>query len=123
MRCACRWIGGLSNDGISFGHVTFDKVDLRAKIDQGHVKVTRWLLESKDLMLDVKLDIDLASELADSAVDGCLRFKASPSLEQRDPRTAAVINTTGALRGPDGFFSIKVGGHVGQKQLLGQACS
>jgi type II secretion system protein N len=113
----------LPNDGISFGHVTFDKVDLRMQIDQGHVKVTRWQLESKDLTLDVKLDIDLATELADSALDGCVRFKASPSLEQRDPKTAASINTTGAPRGPDGFFSIKVGGHVGQRRLIGQACS
>lgn len=113
----------LSNDGISFGHVTFDKVDLRMQIDRGHVKVTRWQLESKDLTLAVKLDIDLAPELADSLLDGCVRFKASPTLEQRDPRTAALINTTGALRGPDGFFSIKVGGRVGQRRLIGQECS
>lgn len=79
-------------------------------------------LESKDLTLAVKLDIDLATELADSLLDGCVRFKASPSLEQRDPKTAAAINTTGALRGPDGLFSIKVGGHVGQRKLMGQAC-
>lgn len=108
--------------GISFGHVTFDKVDIRLQIDQGHVQVTRWQVASKDLTLDVKLGIDLATELADSLLDGCVRFQASPSLEQRDPRAAALINTTGALRGPDGLFSIKVGGSVGKRTLLGQAC-
>lgn len=111
-----------AGEGLSFGHVTFDKVDVRVQIDQGHMKVTRWQVESKDLTLDVKLDIGLAAELANSTLDGCLRFKASPSLEQRDPKTAAVINVTGAPRGPDGFFSIKVGGTVGQRKLLGQAC-
>ncbi len=116
-------ISSLSNDGIAFGHVTFDKVDVRMQIDRGHVKVTRWQLESKDLTLAVTLDIGLAAELADSLLDGCVRFKASPSLEQRDPRTATIINTTGALRGPDGLFSIKVGGRVGQRKLLGQVCS
>jgi type II secretion system protein N len=111
------------DDAISFGHVTFDKVDVRVQIDQGHVKVTRWQLESKDLTLAVKLDIDLATELVDSLLDGCVRFKPSRALEQRDPKTAAIISATGAPRGPDGFFSIKVGGQVGQRRLLGQACS
>jgi len=114
---------GLAHDGLPFGHVTFDKVDLRMQVDQGHVKVTRWQLESKDLTLAVKLDIDLATALADSLLDGCVQFKASPALEQRDPRTAAMIDTTGALRGPDGLFSIKIGGRVGQRKLMAQACS
>jgi type II secretion system protein N len=113
----------LSNGGIPFGHLTFDNVDVRMQIDHGHVKVTRWQLESKDLTLAVKLDIDLASELADSRLDGCVRFKPSPSLEQRDPTTTEVINTTGAPRGPDGFFSIRVGGSVGQRRLMAQACT
>jgi type II secretion system protein N len=111
------------NEGISFGHITFDKLDLRLHVEDGHVKVTRWQLASSDVTLDVQLDIDLATELADSLLDGCVRFKATPSLEQRDPRTAAVINTTGALRDPDGSFSIKVAGQVGQRKLLAQACA
>ena len=111
------------SQGIPFGHVTFDKVDVRMQIDNGHVKITRWQLESKDLTLALKLDIDLATELADSLLDGCVRFKASESLEQRDPTTAAVINTSGAVRGPDGFFSIKVDGNVGQRRFLNLTCS
>jgi type II secretion system protein N len=112
-----------STDGVPFGHVGFDKVDLRAQIDHGHVTVTRWQLESKDVTLAIRLDIELAAELADSPIDGCVRFKPNPSLEQRDPRTTAVINTSGALRGPDGLFSIKVGGRVGQRKLMAEACS
>jgi type II secretion system protein N len=115
-------LSALTSDGISFGHVTFDKVDVRAEIERGHVKVTRWQLESKELMLDFKLDIDLATELTDSTLDGCVRFKAKPSLAQRDPRTAMIINTTGAPPGPDGVYSIKIGGRLGQRRLLGQAC-
>jgi type II secretion system protein N len=110
-------------DGISFGHIAFDEVDLRAKIDKGHVKVTRWMLASADLMLELRLDIELATDLADSTLDGCLRFKPSPSLEQRDPKTAAMIATTGAPRDSDGVYTIKIGGRVGQKKLLGQACT
>ncbi|HEX7836198.1 MAG TPA: type II secretion system protein GspN [Kofleriaceae bacterium] len=115
-------LSAFTSDGISFGHVTFDKVDLRAEIEHGHVKVTQWQLESKEVMLDLKLDIDLADELSDSALDGCVRFKANPSLAQRDPRTAMMISTTGASPGPDGVYSIKIGGRLGQRRLLAQAC-
>lgn len=108
---------------VPFGHVRFDQVDLRAEVQQGHLKVTRWQVASKDVALDLKLDVHLAAELADSTLDGCLRFKPSPSLEQRDPKTAAAIATTGAPRGPDGTYSIKIGGRVGQHRLLAQACT
>ena len=113
----------MGDSGISFGHLTLDKVDLRAEAQQGHLKVTRWQIASKDLTMDLRLDIQLAAELADSTVDGCLRFKPSPALEARDAKTAAAISMTGAPRGPDGVFSIKIEGRVGQRKLLGQACT
>jgi len=112
----------LTSDGVSFGHITFDKVDVRAEIEHGHVKITRWQLESRELMLDLALDIELAAELADSPLDGCLRFKPTPSLEQRDPRTAVLLHSTGVPPGPDGVYSIKIAGSLGQRRLLGQAC-
>jgi type II secretion system protein N len=115
--------GPMGDGGISFGHLTFDKVDLRAEVQQSHLKVTRWQVASKDLTMDLRLDIHLAAELADSTLDGCLRFKPSRELEQRDPKTAAVIAMTGAPRGPDGVYSIKIEGRVGQRRLLGQACT
>jgi hypothetical protein len=74
-------------------------------------------------MLELRLDVGLAADLESSTVDGCLRFKANPSLEQRDPRTAAVIATSGAPLGKDGVYSIKIEGTVGQRKLLGQACT
>jgi len=115
--------GPMGAGGIRFGHVAFDKVDIRAEVQQGHLKVTRWQVASKDLTLDLKLEIHFAAELAASTLDGCLRFKPSSALEQRDPRTAAAIALTGAPRGPDGTYSIKIEGRVGQRRLLGQACS
>jgi type II secretion system protein N len=113
----------LANGGIPFGHLTFDKVDLRVQVDNGHAKVTRWQLESKDLTLSVKLDIELAHNLDDSLIDGCVRFKPSLALERRDPRTATALSTTGARRDADGFFTIKVDGNLGQRRLLNQTCS
>ena len=83
-------------------------MDLRAEAQQDHLKVMRWQVASKDLTLDLKLDIHFATEFADSTLDGCLRFKPSSSLEQRNPKSAAVIATTGASRGPDGIYSIEI---------------
>ena len=115
--------GRPGGDGIPFGHIALDKVDLRAEIQQGHLKVTRWQLESKELMLELRLDIGLAADLASSTVDGCLRFKPNPALERRDSKTAAVMAISGAPRGKDGVYSIKIEGSVGQRKLLGVACT
>jgi type II secretion system protein N len=109
--------------GVSFGHLAFDKVDVRVELDHGHAKVTRWQLASNDLTLEVTLDIALAPALADSTLEGCVRFKPSPTLARRDPKTAAVLALTGAPMGADGVYSIKVAGRVGQRKLLGEACS
>src|SRR5690606_2536386 len=49
--------GASADTGLPFGHVTFDKVDVRAEVQQGRLKVTRWQLASKDLTLDLRLDI------------------------------------------------------------------
>ncbi len=109
--------------GLPFGHVTFDKVDVRAVVEAGHVEVTRWQLESPDMMLQATLHIDLAANLDDSAIDGCVRFKPAPGLAERDPKTAAVLATTGAPLGPDGVYSIKLEGTLGKRRLLAGACT
>ena len=115
--------GAAEGEGIPFGRIAFDRIDIRAEVQQGHLKVTRWQLASKDLTLDLELDIQLAAELADSTIDGCLRFKPSDSLGQRAPKTAAAIATTGAPRAADGSYSIKIQGRVGKSRLLGAACT
>jgi type II secretion system protein N len=109
--------------GLPFGHLTFDKIDVRGVVQAGHVEVSRWQLESKDVMLTATLQIELAPELDDSTIAGCVRFKPDPELAHRDPKTAAVIATTGALQGPDGVYSIKLEGTLGKRKLLGKVCT
>ena len=109
--------------GLPFGHVTFDNIDVRGVVRAGHVDVSHWQLESKDISLTATMHIDLAATLDDSKLDGCVRFKPAPGLADRDPQTAAVIATTGAQAGPDGFYSIKLEGTLGKRKLLAQQCS
>lgn len=107
---------------LPFGHLTFDKLELQASIDKGRLAVTRWHAESPDLALQIALRVELATPLEDSTLHGCVRFKASPTLGDRDPRTAAVIATTGAALGADGLSSIQVAGTLGAHRLLGKVC-
>ena len=109
--------------GLPFGHLTFDKIDVRGVVQAGHVEVSRWQVESKDVTLTATLQIDLATKLDDSPIEGCVRFKPAADLATRDPKTSAVIATTGALQGPDGVYSIKLGGTLGKRKMLGQVCT
>ncbi len=107
---------------IDVGHVTFDRIDARAELADGHVKLTRWELVSKDLVFNASLRIELADVLADSTLDGCMWFKPAPGLLERDPKTHALISTTGATADADGFFQIKIGGRIGARKYLAQQC-
>lgn len=108
---------------LSFGHVTFDRLDVKVAVADGHLRITTWKLVSKDLSLDLRLDVTFAPELDASTLEGCVRFVAGPGLAKRDPKTAAVLLTTGAPVGPDGVSSITIGGTVGHRRMLGQVCN
>lgn len=111
-----------AGDGIPFGHIRFDTLDAHATIGDGRVTLDRWRAVSKELQLEVAVTIELASPLAESGLDGCVRFKAYPALATRDPKTAAVIATTGASVGDDGVSSIAIAGSVGSPKLIGRRC-
>ncbi len=107
---------------LPFGRLTFDELDVRGEIKDGRVEITRWHARSKDVTLELALKIALASDFGASALDGCVTFKADPMLADRDPKTAAVIATTGANADASGLFHIAIGGSAGAKKLLARAC-
>ncbi len=107
---------------VDFGHIKLDSVDARAELRDGHVDLTRWALASKDLTFDATLRIELADVLADSTLDGCMWFKPDPGLLVRDPKTHALISTTGASPDADGLFQIKISGRIGARKYLAQQC-
>jgi len=107
---------------LPFGRLTFEELDVRGEIKDGVVELTRWHARSKDATLELALKIALADDFADSALDGCVAFKADPSLAHRDPKTAAVIATTGATADATGLFHIAIGGSAGTRKLLARTC-
>lgn len=112
-----------SGDGIPFGHIRFDTLDAHATVADGRFTLDRWRAVSKELQLEVALTIELASPFAASVLEGCVRFKAYPALAARDPKTAAVIATTGASVGDDGVSSIAIAGSVGSPKLVARRCA
>ncbi|MBA3462504.1 MAG: type II secretion system protein GspN [Deltaproteobacteria bacterium] len=113
--------GGLG--AVDFGHLAFDSVDIRASVQDGRAEITTWLLASKDIELHARMRIVLDDDLASSTLDGCLWFKESPALVKVQPRTAALIQTTGASINRDGFYSIKITGTLGASKRLAQECA
>jgi hypothetical protein len=107
---------------LEFGHLTFDKFDMRMTVGNGHAKLDHWAVESPDLKLTIDLDITLADDFSQSTVDGCVRFAAGAGLADRQPKTATVISLTGANLDRDNLYSIKISGTIGATKRLAQAC-
>lgn len=108
---------------IDFGTISLGKVDIRGEAKHGVFELTTFDMVSADVELHAHLKIDLNDDLAKAALDGCIWFKETPALVKRDPKTAAVLQTTGATRNREGFFSIKVAGTLGAVKRLAQDCS
>jgi hypothetical protein len=108
-------------DGIDFGHITFDTVRASLDFADGRLRMTtQW--RSRDMELDAKIDGVLTPRANDIALDGCITFRPTPALLARDPKMHAIISTTGAPLGPDDRYAIKIEGPLGKMRRLGQVC-
>lgn len=109
-------------EGLLFGHVAFDNIEIRVDVGGGHARLTRWDVTSPDLVTRVAADVKLARDLADSTVEACVRFQPTKALQQRDPKTYAVFEVTGASPGADGMFSIRFLDKLQDPRILAMDC-
>jgi hypothetical protein len=109
-------------EGLEFGHLTFDAIEIRGAVADGHAKVTAWKIASPDLALTAAVDVTLDDNLASSKIDGCVRFAPTADLEKRAPKMHAMLSMTGASRDDDGMFSIKLEGTLGEIKRLARPC-
>lgn len=112
----------LAGDGLDVGHLDIDRLEVTADVANGGASLTHWRLVSPDVDLEISAHVRLASPLGASQVDGCIRFKPSPLLEKRDPKTFAVLSVTGAPLGDDGYYSIALEGRADAIRRLGKVC-
>jgi type II secretion system protein N len=109
-------------DGIPFGQLELGRFEAWGDVTDGKVDITKWEIKSPDLMLEARLHIDLADKLEDSRLDGCVRFHPTPLLLRRDPKTYALLTLTGASLDPDGLYTIKIEGTIGDRKYVAKAC-
>ncbi len=110
-------------DGLDFGHIAFDSFDIGLTFADGHATITTWNVASPDLQLVASGGLTLARTLAESTIDMCVRYGATPALQQRDPKMAAVIELTGAPRSAkDGLFNLQLVDRFDQMKRLGRVC-
>lgn len=113
----------MAEGGIDFGKVTVDSLLARLDVKNGKATVSKFDFKSADGDVKVDLDVALNQDLQSSTVAGCLRFVGSDALAKREPKTHSAITLTGAPRGPDNLFHIKLEGTIRDMRRLGLVCS
>jgi type II secretion system protein N len=109
-------------DGIDFGKVNVTSMMAHVTIKDGILELDKFDAKSEDGELHVDFQVTLAPQLDDGMVAGCLRFKGSQKLLEKEPRTHAALSTTGANLGPDGLFHIRLDGKFKEMKRLAQTC-
>lgn len=109
-------------EGIDFGKVDIDSLFAKAEIKNGKFEVTKFDAKSKDGELHVDYSMQLEKEFGNSVVAGCLRFKGSQLLEEKEPKTFAALQTTGAELRSDGLFHIRLTDRFSTMKRLNQEC-
>ncbi|MBV8760910.1 MAG: type II secretion system protein GspN [Deltaproteobacteria bacterium] len=109
-------------EGIDFGKVDIDSLVARAEIKNGKLDVTKFDVQSKDGEVHVDYSMTLDKDFGNSVVAGCLRFKGSKLLEQKEPKTFAALQTTGAELRSDGLFHIRLTDRFSMMKRLNMEC-
>jgi hypothetical protein len=106
---------------IDFGHLTFDTVRARAVLSNRRVELaSQW--RSPEFELDAYVVGELAPSAADTRLEGCVRFRPTAALRERDPRLHDVISLTGAPVDAHGRYFITLEGTLGELRRLGKIC-
>jgi hypothetical protein len=109
-------------DGAPFSHFDLDGLDVRVAIRRRVVRVTRWTLPSAEVATEVRLEVRLARDPTDSALDGCVRLRPTAALAARDPHLHALVSALGERQG-GGWSSVRIAGTVGAPRLVAASCA
>ena len=100
---------------VEFGHLTFDSVEARADITDGHI-AGHARLRSPDLELDAKVGGTFVR------LDVCVRYRPTDALLARDRRLHALLSMLGVERADDGWFYITVDGAASDVRARSLRC-
>jgi hypothetical protein len=70
----------------------------------------------------VRVDGTLAKDVDELALDGCIRFRPTDALRERDPKMHALLEMTGAHLDDAGWFHIALQGRLADLEWLAKPC-
>jgi hypothetical protein len=118
-----RAAAAFADQGLEFGHVTFDSFQIGIRFSHGVASIYEWQVASKDVQLIVSGSAILAPTLEDSTIHACVRFAPTAALEARNERTATVLKVTGgAFSEKDDLFNIALEDKLGHMKRLARIC-
>jgi hypothetical protein len=109
---------GSQQFGIDIGKVAIDDFELHASIADGKLEIAKWAVHVAGIELAIAGRIELAHALDDSVVNGCARFRPV----KVDEKVRAMAAVSGAPIAGDGFYNIRLSGHLRDMHRLAQVC-
>lgn len=110
------------SEGVEFGHITFTTVRAHVELRQGHMLATA-RLRSPDVELDLEVRGTMQPTVLETALDGCVHFRPTDALRQRDYRTHSVLSLTGANLNASGWYTIEINGTLGAMRRYAKPCT
>jgi hypothetical protein len=104
------------------GRLAFPAIEARADVTAGRVHATA-TTTSPDVEIAIRIDGTLAKTIADSDLNGCIRFRPTAALQARDPKLYSLLNMTGASQDAQGWFHIALEGRAGSLKRLAKPCA
>jgi len=108
--------------GLPFGHLDFAASSLTVTFVPGSMQLAAEL-HSSDVELHARVAGRVAKVLGDTSITGCVQFRATEALRQRDAQTYAVMMSTGALTDREGWSNIAIEGTIANPRMIGRTCT
>jgi len=111
-----------TSEGLPFGHLELGQGSLSVGFAGGAL-LFEGELQSPELELHATVTGTAAKVLGDTRITGCVQFRATEALRQRDPETYAVVLATGAVTDAEGWSTITIEGTIDHPRRLGKTCA
>ena len=111
-----------TKDGIAVPALRIARFKLAIDVVKGEAKKKTFELGSLDGEADVDIDIKLARNLSESTVTGCLKYKCSKELYDREPKLRSQCDFGSPVIDEKGMHHVKLLGKLSNVRRIGAMC-
>jgi type II secretion system protein N len=112
----------LSQKGVTVPSIRIQRFKLAIDIVKGEAKRRAFELTSADGEADVDVSIKLSKTMSESTITGCIKYKCSKELYDREPNFRVTCDFGSPAVDPEGFHHIKLVGRLSAVRRLGALC-